>query len=280
VENWRTARQQILRIEPDLLLVGGDMTRDGNLHAYELQAIKADLDSLPFPYAAVPGNVDTNNKHTQVQGALNDRDDVSLNVTSENIAHYHSAFGPVWWSFVHKEVRFSGFCDMLVNSGLPEEEELWKWMDEQKRQPRAKRHVWVTHYPLFMDDLHEADFDITDPVGYYSWYFNIDEPGRSRVAQVLKATGTDLVVSGHVHCRKRSVAEGIRFDIGPSAAFSQQANRWKDGDPTRGFVRYDVTDEGIGYTFVPLEKMSKATGYGPGGHPLEHQRDYSIAWEK
>ena len=28
-ENWHTAREQILEIQPDLLLVGGDLTRDG-----------------------------------------------------------------------------------------------------------------------------------------------------------------------------------------------------------------------------------------------------------
>ena len=48
-ENWQIARKQILEIDPDLLLLGGDLTRDGRFHRYELSAIKADLDTLPFP---------------------------------------------------------------------------------------------------------------------------------------------------------------------------------------------------------------------------------------
>jgi len=41
-ENWQTAREQIVSLAPDLLLVGGDVARDGTLHAYELEAVKAD----------------------------------------------------------------------------------------------------------------------------------------------------------------------------------------------------------------------------------------------
>jgi len=277
-ENWQTARQQILEIGPDVLLLGGDLTRDGNVHRYELEAIKANLDSLPFPYYVVPGNMDTGNKHTDVCSVC--RDDVSLNIRSEHIAQFETMFGPARWSFVHRNVRFSGFCDMLAGSGLSEEEGLWEWMEAQKHQPRAKHHVWIMHYALFMDALHEPSFDIRDPEHYHDWYFGIGEPPRSRMMDVFEATGADVVISGHVYCRKTHFAEGIRFDIGPSTAFSQWGDRWPDGDPSLGFLRYDVTEQEIGCTFVPLARLSDAEGYGPGGHPPPEQRDYSLAWEK
>jgi len=278
-ENWQTAREQILRINPDLLLLGGDVARDGTLHTYELQAVKADLDALPFPYHVVPGNMDTGNKHTDLQSPLQDRDDLALNLTSENIRHWEAVFGPARWSFVHKNVRFSGFCDMLLGSGLPEEGPLWEWLEAQADAPRAQFHVWVMHSALFVDDLHEPNWDITDPDNYHNWYFAIDEPYRSRLMQVFRAGGANLVISGHVHCRKTHFAEGIRFDIGPSTAFPQWGDRWPDGDDTPGFLKYDVSDRGIEYSFVPLARLSDAQGYGPGGHPLPHLRDYSIAWE-
>ncbi|MEW6356483.1 MAG: metallophosphoesterase [Planctomycetota bacterium] len=281
-ENWRTARRQIIDIKPDLLLVGGDVARDGTLHRYELEAVKADLDDLPFPCHVVPGNMDTGNKHSDVNSQPREgrATDLELNLRSEQIAQWESVFGPAQWSFVHKDVRFSSFCDMLAGSGLPEEEALWEWMEGQKKQPRARRHVWVMHSAMFVDDLREPNFDITDPKHYHDWYFGIDEPMRSRLLDVFKVTGADVVISGHVHCRRHCVAEGIRFDIGPSTAFSQWGNRWPDGDATLGFLRYDVTDQGIKCAFVSLERVSEAKGYGPGGHPTASQRDYSIAWEK
>ena len=279
-ENWQTARQQILDINPDLLLLGGDLTRDGNLHRYELEAIKADLDALPFPYRVVPGNMDTGNKHTDARGPFENRDDVALNLTSEHLEQFGSVFGPVLWSFCHKNVRFSGICDMIAGSGLPQEEGFWRWMESQKSAPKSQRHVWIMHSPPFVDDLHEPDFDIADPDQYDQWYFNIDEPHRSRMMEVFKATGVEIVISGHVHCRKTHFAEGIRFDIAPSTAFSQWDEHWEDGDPTLGFLRYDVTERGIECTFVPLARTSNAKGYGPGGHPSPERRDYSLAWEK
>ena len=285
-ENWQTARKQILEIKPDLLLVGGDVARDGRLHKYELEAIKADFDSLLFPYYVIPGNMDTGDKHADVSGPIEGRDHIGLNLQSEHLHQWSSVFGPVWWSFVHKGVRFSGFCDMIAGSGLPEEQQFWKWMESQKEQPRADHHIWVMHYPLFIDDLHEPSFDIRDPKQYQDWYFGIDEPARSRLMHVFKATGTDIVIGGHVHCRKVHYAEDIRFDLAPSTAIAQYAKRWEDGDSTLGFLRYDVTEQGIEWSFVPLERVSRSKeGHGPGefpyiGHPSADQADilhYSIA---
>lgn len=280
-ENWQTARQQIIQINPDLLLIGGDLTRDGNIHKYEFENLKADLDTLPFPYHVIPGNMDTNNKHTRVPGPLPGRNDVELNVTSENLCHYREVFGTPWWTFVHKDVRFSAFGGMLLGSGLPEERELWAWLEAQQDQPRSRYHVWLTHYPLFTVDLHESNYDITDPEQYFNWYFGLDEPYRSRVFEIMKATGVTHVLSGHVHMRKRFYVEGVHFDIGASTAFTQAGIRsWTDGDRTLGFQRYEVTDQGLVYTFIPLARVSTAKSYGPGGHPRPDQRDYSLAWEK
>lgn len=274
-ENWQTARKQIIEIKPDLLLLGGDLTRDGNVHRYELENIKADLNSLPFPYYVVAGNMDTGNKHTDVRRP--GLDDVRLNITSNHLAQFSSVFGPLWWSFVHKDIRFSGICDIVAGSGLPEEKEFWKWMEDQKKEPKAKHHIWIMHYLLFVNDLHEPNFDIRDPHQIEGWYFGIDEPHRSRIMDTFKATGTDIVISGHLHQRKIQYAEGIRFDIAPSTAFRDHT---KGNERTRGFLRYDVTDQEIECSFVPLKAESTAKGYGPGGHPFPEERDYSLAWEK
>ncbi|MCX6376113.1 MAG: metallophosphoesterase, partial [Armatimonadetes bacterium] len=247
--------------------MGGDLTRDGSIHRFEFENIKADLDSLPFPYHVIPGNMETGNKHTRVSGNRQSCSDVDLNVTSEQLAQFSSVFGPLWWSFVHKGVRFSGFCDMVVNSGLHEEAALWEWMESLRREPKAAHHVWIMHYALFVDELHEGNFDITDNARYLDWYFGINEPGRSRLMEVFKATGAEIVISGHIHCRRTRHAERIRFDYAPATSFAQWGDRWPDGDPTLGFLKYDVSDEGIECTFVPLQELSMAKGYGPGGHP-------------
>jgi hypothetical protein len=115
---------------------------------------------------------------------------------------------------------------------------------------------------------------------YHDWYFGIDQPHRSRLMELFKATGTDLVITGHIHCRKTHFAEGIRFDLAPATCSVQFAKRWPDGDPRMGFTLYEVTPGGITGTFVPLSRVSERQGFGPGGHPRPEARDYSRAREK
>ncbi len=280
IANWRQARRQILEIAPEFLLVGGDLTRDGSIHRFELEEMKAELDALPFPVHVVPGNMDTGNKHTAVNGRHRGPDqctDRELNVTSAQLRRFESVFGPLWWSFDHRGVRFSGFSDVVVNSGLPEEREFWEWAQRQMRRPRARRHVWIMHYALFIERIDEPNWDITDPAQYADWYFSVDNPGRKRLLELFTATGADIVVSGHVHCRHAARAAGIRFQIAPATSFGQWADRWPDGDAALGFLKFDVSEGGLTSTFVPLRRTFHLEGYGPGGHPAPHLRDYSRA---
>ncbi len=279
-ENWETAKKQIIETNPEFLLIGGDLSRDGSIHKWELESIKNDLDRLPFPYHVIAGNMDTGNKHTKIDGARKDRKDTDLNVTSAQLQQFESVFGPLWWSFVHKNLRVSGFCDMLLGSNLPLEKELWQWLEDQKQQSQTEHHIWLMHYALFADSLNEPAWDITNLDHYLEWYFTIDHSSKDKMMDIFLATHTNRVITGHIHCRKDFTAQGIAFDLAPATCFSQWDERWPDGDPTLGFYKYDVYPDKIEKTFIPLEKLSTAKGYGPGGHPLPEQRDYSIAWEK
>jgi len=284
MENWKQAKKQILGINPELLLCGGDITRDGSIHDFEFEEMKKEFDELPFPCHTVAGNMDTGNKHTSVPGrhraSDTQCDDIDLNVTSEQIQRFSRFFGPPWWSFIHREIRFSGVTDMIINSGLPEEKAFWGWAEKLSALPRCSNHVWVTHYPLFVESPDEPNWDISDREKYTDWYFTIDKPGRTRLLDLFKSTGVKLVISGHVHCHKVFNAEGIRFEIAPATAFSQWEERWPDGNASVGFLLGDVDGSLIKTTFVPLEKTCKpetAGGYGPGGHPRPELRDYSRA---
>ena len=282
IRNWYEAKEQIRKIKPDMVLVGGDLTRDGSIHRYELKEMKAELESLPCPFHVVPGNMDAGNKHTRRSGRHRGADqcsDVELNVTSAQLQQFASVFGPLWWSTDHKGVRFSGFADVVVNSGLPEESAFWIWAETQKQRPPARHHVWITHYPLFVETLDEPDWRINDPAHYHDWYFSIDQPGRARLHRLFKATQTTTVISGHVHCRRTMEAEGIHYEVSPATSFGQWADRWPDGDARLGFLKYDVSAGGLHGCFVPLRKQYDLAGYGPGGHPAPHVRDYTCARE-
>ncbi|UCH62053.1 MAG: metallophosphoesterase [Fidelibacterota bacterium] len=278
-ENWQTARRQIMQLQPELMVIGGDITRDGSIHDFEFEEMKASLDSMSIPYHAIPGNMDTGNKHTDKQGPKPERDDIGLNVTSEQLRRYSRFFGEFPWSFVHRNVRFSGFYAALAGSGLPEEEQMWQWLDDLKHLPRARHHVMTNHYALFIDDPDEPNFDITKQESYQAWYFGINQPYRQRIFETYKAAHVEIVFSGHIHCqRPEQIVDGMRFYKSPATAMAQFADRWEDGDPKLGFYHCRVTDDHIEVSFVPLKKESTATGgWGKGGHIKPEDRDYSLA---
>lgn len=281
-ENGMTAYRQLEAIDDvDLLIVGGDLTRDGSIHDFEYEEARAKLKALSYPYYAIPGNMDTCNKHTSLDGATG-REDPRLNVTEHQLDNFAKFFGEFPWSFVHKNVRFSGFYAAVAGSGFPQEARMWEWLEnELPNLDTAEHHVMNMHYTLFFDELNEPNWDITKKEEYQRWYFTIDNPHRARMFDAFKKSNVGIVTSGHIHCRRpEQIIEGIRFYRCAGIAMRQWEDAWPNAEPALGFYRFDVTETGITDTFIPLELESKAQGaYGLGGHPREEERDYSLAWE-
>ena len=268
-ENWQTARKQIQELDPDFLLIGGDLTRDGATHRYELEQIRADLSELPFPCRVIPGNHDVGNKYLQGSPEA---------INAEAAERFSDVFGPTEWSFEHKGIRFNGFNALLAGSGLPQEQQMWSWLEDQARDRAEGESVWILHPTLFMEDPHEPNWD--PEADRLEWIYTVDLPHRGRILDALSAAGATLAITSHVHCRHELSDRGIRIQASPSTAFSQARPRWVGGDSALGFLHCRVDELGISPEFVPLEQESSAPGYGPGGSPAMAERDYSIAREK
>ncbi len=269
VENWKTARAQIVSLAPEFLLVGGDLTSDGSHHRYELERVRADLDSLTFPYHVIPGNHDVGEKSDGHSPAR---------IRSETVVECEEVFGPSQWSFVHRGVRFTGLNALLASSGLPEEDGMWEWLDGLQEDADVDHHVWMMHPALFVDRLDEPTFHpVKERV---PWFFNLDRPERDRLMDTFRRTRATMVITSHVHCRRSFDLEGIRFVASPATAFPQSSALCRDGDSTLGFLKFEVTRDAIQHAFVPLAQISSLKGYGPGGNPSPGERDYAIAWLK
>jgi predicted MPP superfamily phosphohydrolase len=276
-ENWQTARQQIIEINPDLLIVGGDLTRDGFLHDFEMWQVKQDLDAFSFPYHAIPGNVEGGDKFVTEQGAIEKMDDLAERVSFDRLWRFQSWFGEFPWSFVHKNVRFSGFFAAVSGSGLPQEEQMWRWLEGLAALGKPKFHVVTTHFPLFINALDEPTYDHHDADQIRLWYANIDQPHRDRIMAAFKAADVDVVLSGHLHSHRIDVVDGITFIKAPATSKPQRRGYWQNSLLQVGFMRFDVTDDQLQPSFTQLTRSAEGDGYGPSGHPRPEDRDYSIA---
>ena len=181
------------RLAPELLLVGGDVTRDGSIHRWELEEMRRDFRGMGIPYHVIPGNMDTGNKHTRQHRAGPD--------PAGPRAQHHLRAGarssrastdPSHWSIMHRGLRVSGFCDMLLGSGLPEEADaVGVARGPARRSPDQGDHVFLTHYAFFIDGPDEDTFDITRKEQYLSWYFGLDKPVSERLLAIGRRVGPD-----------------------------------------------------------------------------------------
>ncbi len=279
-KRWAAIRRQLSGMDADLLLIGGDLTRDGDTHETEYRIAREDLETLPFPFFTIPGNMDVGNKHVNADLS---HPDTRLNMTSARLQRFASYFGPINWTFLHKGVRFTGFYAAVAGSGLPEEERFWRFLERLPSLPTVRHHVAMMHYWLYIDTLDEPNWDITRNDQYHAWYFGIDQPHRSRIFDALKAANVTVLFCGHVHTgRPVEIVDGLRIYKTPAAGNTAQlTNRWEQFETRFGFQHCQVTEESLTVTFVPGdEQCAEFDNYGPSGHPRLSDRDYTLAREK
>jgi 3',5'-cyclic AMP phosphodiesterase CpdA len=281
-ENEDSAYAQLRALKPELLLVGGDLTRDGVLHEFELWEAKARLDALGIPYHAIPGNMDVGNRVIGITGSHAYRHAPEWTVSRPTLQNFAKVFGEFPWTLVHRDVRFTGIYAAVTGSGLAEEAQFWDFMGKLAEAPRARHHVLVMHYAPFIEHPDEPEWDANNPEQYHDAYFTLARADRLRLHEAFLRAGVEIVLSGHIHCRRPvQVRDGIRFYKTAAPSFPQWTNRWPDGDGTLGFYTFEVSDAGIRETFVPLTNPSnRPDSYGPGGHPAPETRDYRLAWVK
>ena len=289
-QRWAAIVRQMAQIDAEFLLHGGDLTRDGETHEFEYVQARDDLDALPFPTFVIPGNMDVGNKHSTCNGAKTKWEEQGLgwndpdwNMTEQRLRLFSAYFGPAHWTFVSRQVRFTGFFAAVAGSGLPQEDQLWRLLERLPDLPRARHHVAVMHYWPFMEQLDEPSWDLTQAEEYDNWYFSISPPHRQRLWKLLRDAGVEILFCGHVHTgRPVQVVDGIRiYRAQPAGNTAQLADRWSDADRRYGFHCCQVNGTGIEVTFIPGDDQCDEFGtFGPMGHPAVAERDYSAAREK
>ncbi|HAY79576.1 MAG TPA: hypothetical protein DCY79_07205 [Planctomycetaceae bacterium] len=287
-QRWAAIKQQMAETRADLLLHGGDLTRDGDTHEFEYQQAQADLETLPFPVFVIPGNMDVGNKHT-VQNGVKHRwkglewNDPDWNMTQRRLDLFASYFGPIHWTFVHRNVRFTGIYAAVAGTGFPHESRMWSLLERIPHLPPTRHHVVVMHYWPFIEHLDEPAWDLTQGDQYDNWYFSIDPPHRQRLWRLFQAAQVEIVFCGHVHTgRPVQEVDGIRlYRTAAAGNTCQLSERWSDTETRFGFQLCRVTESAIEVEFVPgREQCAEFDSFGPMGHPTVAQRDYSVAREQ
>jgi hypothetical protein len=183
-DNWAAVVRHVTAAAPDLVVHLGDLSLDGAHNPADLDYSRRQLDLLPVPWRAVPGNHDVGDN--PVPGAP----DATI-VTDERRERWLDAVGPDWWSQQLPGWTLLAVSAQLAGSGLTAEARQWSWLADQIAQADADQQIAVlSHKPITAT---QAELDAAPP--YRFW----PAAGRERFASLFAGRPPALVVSGHVH---------------------------------------------------------------------------------
>jgi 3',5'-cyclic AMP phosphodiesterase CpdA len=213
--------EHVAKVVPDLVIHLGDLSLDGAREADDLRFSRSQLDRLPVPWLAVPGNHDIGDNPTPATPG-------ELVVDVDRCQRWIDLVGADRWSVEWPGWKLVAINAQLIGSGLPQEGDQWKWLEAQLARKEGGQSVaLVTHKPM---DATEEELACAPP------YRFVPTPAASRIAALAGAGAIDLVLSGHVHQYRR-------LDLGATThvwAPTTWAVLAEESQPTVGIKRCGV----------------------------------------
>jgi 3',5'-cyclic AMP phosphodiesterase CpdA len=198
--NWRRACEMTKQLVPDAVIVSGDLCMNGADSEADIAFAARAMGDLASPAYAVPGNHDV--------GDDPPTEEVDQIIDERRLQRWMSAFGADRFAVELGGWRVVGLNGQLLGSGLPQESEQDAWLDaELARGPQPI--MLVLHKPLFQHLADETELT----------RMSVKPEPRARLMRRLRAAPVRLVVSGHRHCHRDVVCDGVRYVWAPSPAF-------------------------------------------------------------
>lgn len=204
-ENWCRTCEAVNRMSPDAVIVSGDLCINGPDSDAEIAFAGRALRRLGAPVFALPGNHDVGDEPPGQEP-----DQI---IDSRRLERWMLVFGGDRFAFDLGGWRVLGINAQLLGSGLREESGQDAWLDRELGQT-SQPIMLVLHKPLFLQSLDETGMTAS----------SINPEPRDRLLRRLRCSPTQVVVSGHLHCHRDVVRDGLRHVWAPSTAFRLYAH--------------------------------------------------------
>ena len=240
---YRDLIERVNSMQPEFVIHLGDITHPGPVSPEYGEAARAfhkASEVFSMPYYLVPGNHDIGEKiHPALPGI-----DEKISITTHAVSQFEKYFGRQYYSFNHGGCLFVIFNTMLLNSGLPEEQEQWGWLEQIFADNAGSRIFLFAHYPLYLSSRDEP-----------AHYDNIDEPARSRLIDLIKPCRVEAYYAGHVHNFFYNHLNGMHQFVLPSTSIIRHDyQEFFRVAPTREMGRFDPAKTGFFWVDVYPER--------------------------
>jgi len=221
-DNWDAFLDYVAEDPPDFVFVTGDMCFNGPANPDDLAYAREQLDRLPVPWRAIPGNHDIGDVPPDTK--------LKHPICATRQAAYRAQFGDEFWVEDMAGWRFIGLDAQLMGSNLPEESEQYTMLTDALASAADRSIALLIHKPLFHaspDEKEEVPATI------------LPKP-RAALLDLCAEYGVKLVACGHRHCYHHSRIGGTELIWAPASAFVDTGK--SDGGieliRRAGFIRY------------------------------------------
>lgn len=225
-------------MEPDIVVHTGDVTILDPDEDRDRVVAKEILAGISAPLRVLPGNHDVGEPGDDPFG---DRP-----VTSDRIAAFRAHFGIDRFVEVVDGWAVVGFNSELFDSGLPEEEEQWAWLESLPKQVGPRPVLVFTHKPVW-----------AYAPEYQNTHLTVGPDSLPRLEAVLAQLDVRAFGSGHLHHYALTERDGAAVVSAPSTAFVHRGAVSADivgpGLAQLGVVEYELGERVLPSFRAPLD---------------------------
>ena len=247
-DNWCRACEMVNQLAPDAVIVTGDLCINGPDSDAEVAFARRALGRLKPPVHAIPGNHDVGDEPPGQEA-----DQI---IDARRLQRWLGVFGADRFAFDAGGWRVLGINAQLLGSGLPREAEQDAWLDAELGAASGPV-LLALHKPLFLQSSDEPEETAT----------SINPAPRARLLGRLHGAPVQVVVSGHLHCHRDVVRDGLRHVWAPSTAFLVQEPADAAADNSVGILSVELGNGGarVGLVEVPglvAHDLAELKGHG------------------
>ena len=227
-DNWQHFAAEMEALKPDHLIHTGDISLSGTMDDQAMRHIRNEIDRLPVPCFAIPGNHDIGTTGSPLK-----------RISEETVAHWQTHFGEDRFVFDIERWRLIGLNTEILGSGLPSEELQWAHLEVACANAGDRQIGVFLHRPLFVKTPDEPS----------SRYSLIAEP-RTRLIEQLRIHKVRFVASGHLHRYRHISFNGIDLVWCPTTAFVFASNK-NDGCIRRvGYLKWTFEGHHVRHEYI------------------------------
>ena len=233
-DNWEAFIDCMHDERPDFIFVTGDVCFNGAKAPDDLTYARAQMERLPAPWRAIPGNHDIGDTppDPRLKGPI----------TAARRARYRRQFGPDFWVEDLGGWRFVGLNAQLLESGLAAEKTQTKLLLDALAAAHDRSLALLIHKPLYLQRPDETGKALS----------HIWPCSRKRLLSLCEKHGVKLVASGHRHCYRAMRHGATRLVWAPPTSFIDTRAKpgGANGKRRVGYIRYRFEDSRFRHEFV------------------------------